>query len=148
MASRCLSSWKSSRVHALGRTGDSATGERRPTMRLLLQDPQAQTITSLDCSGLSVDKCPVDDNLGKGPTNMQAPIRTSDASLSDLLPCEQAINPTIQKPVGQGLCRISRSRGSSRFSAQGCYAPCLKLIDTKWNNVQAGEHFSSTLFQC
>lgn len=64
------------------------------------QDPQAQTITSLDCSGLSVDKCPVDDNLGKGPTNMQA------------------INPKIQKPVG-------------------CYAPCLKLIDTKWNNVQA-----------
>eukprot|EP00439_Symbiodinium_sp_Y106_P007676 s6525_g1.t1 len=63
-------------------------------------DPQAQTITSLDCSGLSVDKCPVDDNLGKGPTNMQA------------------INPKIQKPVG-------------------CYAPCLKLIDTKWNNVQA-----------
>ncbi|CAE7732411.1 TLP1 [Symbiodinium pilosum] len=59
-----------------------------------------QPVTSLDCSGLSVDKCPVDDDIGKGPTNMQA------------------INPKINKPIG-------------------CYAPCLKLIDTKWNNVQA-----------
>ena len=63
------------------------------------------------------------------------------ASLSDLvLRCigVQAINPKIHKPVGQGLCMLAGQGVPAVFPpAQGCYAPCLKLIDTKWNNVQA-----------
>ncbi|CAJ1438156.1 unnamed protein product [Effrenium voratum] len=57
-------------------------------------------VHEIDCSGLSVDQCPVDDDLGHGPVNMQA------------------VSPKINKAVG-------------------CYAPCLKMIDPKWNNFGA-----------
>ena len=60
-------------MHWAGQARTGSGGFRQLQLRLR-QDPQAQTITNLDCSGLSVDKCPVDDNLGKGPTNMQAQI--------------------------------------------------------------------------
>lgn len=54
----------------------------------------------IDCSGLTVDNCPVDEDLGQGRVDMRA------------------ISPHTGK-------------------AAGCYSPCLKLVDPKWNNVLA-----------
>lgn len=54
----------------------------------------------IDCSGLTVDNCPVEEDLGHGPVDMRA------------------ISPHTGKPAG-------------------CYSPCLKLVDPKWNNVLA-----------
>eukprot|EP00418_Pyrodinium_bahamense_P045718 CAMPEP_0179188074 /NCGR_PEP_ID=MMETSP0796-20121207/93337_1 /TAXON_ID=73915 /ORGANISM="Pyrodinium bahamense, Strain pbaha01" /LENGTH=587 /DNA_ID=CAMNT_0020892163 /DNA_START=42 /DNA_END=1806 /DNA_ORIENTATION=+ len=62
-----------------------------------------KTVSVIDCSGLTLDKCPSDEDLGKaaaGPVNMQA------------------VSPHTGKPAG-------------------CYGPCLKLIDPKWNNAMA-----------
>lgn len=59
------------------------------------------TVSQIDCSGMTLDKCPRNENLGKGPVvNMVA------------------ISPHSGKPAG-------------------CYGPCLKLIDDKWNNTMA-----------
>lgn len=59
-----------------------------------------ETVNVIDCSGMTLDKCPRDENLGKGPISMVA------------------ISPHSGKPAG-------------------CYGPCLKLIDDKWNNTMA-----------
>mmetsp|Transcript_42831 Transcript_42831/g.136103 ORF Transcript_42831/g.136103 Transcript_42831/m.136103 type:complete len:393 (+) Transcript_42831:82-1260(+) len=61
-----------------------------------------QHVSSLDCSGLTVDKCPKDENLGAGHETVNM----------------VAISPHSGKP-------------------SGCYGPCLKLIDDKWDNVMA-----------
>lgn len=59
------------------------------------------TVSQIDCSGMTLDKCPTNENLGQGPVvNMVA------------------MSPHSGKPAG-------------------CYGPCLKLIDDKWNNTMA-----------
>jgi hypothetical protein len=62
-----------------------------------------QTVSEIDCSGLTLDNCPTDEDLGEaaaGPVSLQA------------------ISPHTGKPAG-------------------CYGPCLKLTDPKWNNAVA-----------
>mmetsp|Transcript_63 Transcript_63/g.127 ORF Transcript_63/g.127 Transcript_63/m.127 type:complete len:525 (-) Transcript_63:20-1594(-) len=63
-----------------------------------------QPITAIDCSALTLDKCPTGEHLGPLTLSMRA------------------VNPHTGKVAG-------------------CYAPCLKLIDDKWNNAIArGKH--------
>mmetsp|Transcript_48844 Transcript_48844/g.145987 ORF Transcript_48844/g.145987 Transcript_48844/m.145987 type:complete len:406 (-) Transcript_48844:51-1268(-) len=59
------------------------------------------TVSQIDCSGMTLDRCPMKEDLGHGPTVSMV-----------------AISPHSGKPAG-------------------CYGPCLKLIDDKWNNTMA-----------
>lgn len=62
-----------------------------------------RVVNVIDCSGLTLDRCPAVDTFGPVQKNLKA------------------INPHT------GL-------------VSGCYGPCMKLIDPKWNNTAASGH--------